>query len=84
MEERKIRGRSRRRKYKNQMRRPIAVLLALMLSFSSFGTACRGGLENGKSAGEDGVREMDRKDDFRQRKTDGWCFGYKGCFCKCS
>lgn len=39
MEERKIRGRSRRRKYKNQMRRPIAVLLALMLSFSSFGTA---------------------------------------------
>lgn len=39
MEERKNRGRSRRRKYKNQMRRPIAVLLALMLSFSSFGTA---------------------------------------------
>ena len=39
MEERKIKGRSRRRKYKNQMRRPIAVLLALMLSFSSFGTA---------------------------------------------
>lgn len=39
MEERKIRGRSRRRKYKNQMRRPIAVLLALMLLFSSFGTA---------------------------------------------
>ena len=39
MKERKIRGRSRRRKYKNQMRRPIAVLLALMLSFSSFGTA---------------------------------------------
>lgn len=39
MEQRKIRGRSRRRKYKNQMRRPIAVLLALMLSFSSFGTA---------------------------------------------
>lgn len=39
MEERKIRGRSRRRKHKNQMRRPMAVLLALMLSFSSFGTA---------------------------------------------
>lgn len=39
MEERKIRGRSRRRKYKNQMCRSIAVLLALMLSFSSFGTA---------------------------------------------
>lgn len=85
MEERKIRGRSRRRKYKNQMRRPIAVLLALMLSFSSFGTAtayadAAEGSKNGKSAGEDGVREMDRKDDFRQRKTDGWCFGYKGCF----
>ena len=39
MEERKIKGRSRRRKYKNQMCRSIAVLLALMLSFSSFGTA---------------------------------------------
>ena len=40
MEERKIRGRSRRREVvKMQMRRPIAVLLALMLSFSSFGTA---------------------------------------------
>ena len=39
MEESKIKGRSRRRKYKNQMCRSIAVLLALMLSFSSFGTA---------------------------------------------
>ena len=38
MEERKIRGRSRRRKYRNRMRRPIAVC-ALMLTFSSFGTA---------------------------------------------